>query len=64
MTPAAFTLELLRDAGWCADVVERYVEAAKIRRDFIGCVDVIAFRPGFPVLGVQATTADHARSMS
>jgi hypothetical protein len=57
MTPTARTLDHLRRAGFIAEVVERWIPRANIRKDFLGCVDIIAFhrsRPG--IVGVQATS--------
>lgn len=59
MTPTARTLALLRDRGYLADVAERWIPRANVRRDLFGCIDVVAIRAGCAVLGVQATTADH-----
>jgi hypothetical protein len=59
MTPAARTLQLLRRHGYQAAVVERWIPQAGKRVDLFGCIDVIAVKPGEPVLGVQATTLDH-----
>ncbi len=60
-SPTARTLVLLRRRGYTADVVERFVAGAGergqgVRRDFLHCIDVIAAKPGAPILGVQATT--------
>jgi hypothetical protein len=44
---------------WTRCVVERWLAAVKRRKDFLGCVDVIACRRGEPVLGVQATSASN-----
>ena len=60
MTPTARTLTRLRDLGYHADVVERWLPRANVRRDLFGCIDVVAVHPHDRViLGVQATTAAH-----
>jgi hypothetical protein len=56
MSPTQRTLRLLRAEGWAAEVVERWLPGANVRRDLFGCVDVVAVRPG-QVLGVQCCTA-------
>ena len=57
-SPTALTLHALRASGYTADVVERFVAAANIRRDWGGFGDVLAAGRGEIVL-VQCTTADH-----
>lgn len=61
MTPTQRTLKHLRDAGYLAEVVERWIPGANIRRDLFGFVDVLAIRDG-EVLGVQATSRDNVAS--
>lgn len=58
MSPTARTLKLLRDDGWLADVVERWIPRAKIRKDLFGLIDILAIRDG-EVLAVQTTTASN-----
>jgi hypothetical protein len=61
MTPMARTLKLLRQQGFVADVVERWIPHAGIKRDLFGCLDVVAVHPALPgVLGVQTTTRGNA----
>jgi hypothetical protein len=69
-SPTARTLALLRADGWIAEVVEKWIPFAKIRKDFAGCIDIICFRPpreidigstqsepaGAGIVGVQATS--------
>src|SRR5690606_37554474 len=43
-SPTARTLAWLREQGWDADVVERWVPGAKVRRDFLGFADILAIR--------------------
>lgn len=57
MSPTARSLAYLRKAGFVAEVVEKWIPGANIRRDFLGIIDILAFRPGSPVMvGVQATS--------
>jgi hypothetical protein len=58
MTPTARSLAHLRTLGYVAEVVERWIPGANIRRDLFGFGDVLAIRAG-EVLLVQATTGDH-----
>lgn len=55
MTPTQRTLKHLRDLGYLAEVVEKWVPGANIRRDLFGFVDVLAIRPG-ETLAVQCTS--------
>jgi hypothetical protein len=60
MSPTARSLSHLRKCGYVADVAERFIAHAGIRRDFLGFVDIIAVSRREPgVLAVQATTLDH-----
>ena len=60
MTPTARSLDLLREMGYTAEVVERWVPGAKIRRDLFGFADVLGCHAKFGVLAIQCTTGDHA----
>jgi hypothetical protein len=61
MTPTARTLAALRAQGYIAATVEKWIPRMKRRVDLFGCIDILAFKADVPgVLGVQATTADHA----
>jgi hypothetical protein len=57
-SPTALTLRHLREQGWTAEVVERWVPGANVRKDLLGFVDVLAIRGG-EVLAVQTTTASN-----
>lgn len=60
MTPTARTLTRLRALGYTADVCERWVAQAGIRRDLFGAFDVVALRRGtVGVLAVQTTTGSN-----
>jgi len=59
-SPTSRSLAYLRDLGYQAKVVERWNPYAKIRQDLFG-VDILALKPGEPVLVIQATTgSNHA----
>jgi carbonic anhydrase len=58
VSPTQRTLEKLRDAGYLAQVVERWNPHAKVRNDLFGFIDVLAIRDG-EILGVQATSRDN-----
>lgn len=55
MTPTSRTLKHFRDAGWLAEVVERWIPRVNIRRDFAGCIDIICYGDK-GILGIQATS--------
>ena len=55
MTPTQLTLRKLRADGWLAEVVERWVPGANVRKDLFGFVDILALRDG-ETLAVQATS--------
>ena len=57
MSPTGRTLKLLRSWGYTCEVCERWVPRLNIRRDLLHCADVIAFKPGEPILLVQVTSA-------
>jgi hypothetical protein len=63
MTPTARSLAYLRRRGYLADVAERWIPGANIRRDLFGCIDIAAIgRDLAGVLGVQATTIGNMSS--
>jgi hypothetical protein len=56
-SPTKKTLDRLQQQGYCAEVVERWVPQANVRRDLFHCIDVIALHRREPgVLAIQATT--------
>jgi len=56
-SPTELSLKLLRSEGYTCEVVERWVPAAKVRKDFLGIIDILAFKPDeFGVLGIQCTS--------
>ena len=54
-SPTQRTLALLRKGGWTAEVVEKWIPGANIRKDLFGFIDVVAIR-GKEILGVQCTS--------
>jgi hypothetical protein len=48
---------MLRADGWTAQVVESWIPRLNIRRDLWGIGDVLAMKPGEPLLLVQCTSA-------
>ncbi len=61
-SPTQRSLKVLRDADWTVDVVERWIRNPKhpaggFRKDFLGCADLVALKPGERVLFVQTTDA-------
>lgn len=54
-SPTELTLAFLRTDGWLAEVVERWIPGANIRKDLWGFGDVIAIR-GTETLLVQTTS--------
>ncbi len=55
-SPTQLTLKHLRDQGWTAEIVEHWNPHARIRRDLLGFIDVLAVR-GPETLAVQTTSA-------
>jgi hypothetical protein len=63
MSPTARSLMHLRKSGYVADVVERWIAQAGVRKDFLGFADILAFSPHEPgVLAVQATSLSNISS--
>ena len=54
-SPTQRTLALLRKEGWTAEVTEKWIPGATIRRDLFGFIDVLAIR-GKEIIGVQSTS--------
>jgi len=54
-TTTGRTLKRLREMGWDAAVVERYLAVCRVRQDMFGFADVLAFSED-RVLAVQTTT--------
>ena len=62
MSPTERALKHLRKLGYQAQVVEKWNAFAKIRKDLFDCIDIVAVRPGLPVLGVQCTSHSNISS--
>jgi hypothetical protein len=59
-SPTARTLKVLREAGWPAQVVERWCQFSRKRKDLFGCIDIVALIKG-RIVGIQACAgASHA----
>jgi hypothetical protein len=56
MSPTQRSLQLLRKRGYLAEVVEKWIPGANIRKDLWGWCDVVGIKRGETV-AVQATTA-------
>jgi hypothetical protein len=59
ISPTARTLMLLRQEGYLAEVVEKWIPGANIRRDLFGFVDVLAIDANGSTLAVQATSGSN-----
>lgn len=57
-SPTSRSLELLRAEGWIAEVVERWIPGANIRKDLFGFGDILCLREGQTML-VQTTSASN-----
>lgn len=59
-SPTAKSLSYLRRLGFVAGPVERFIAAINRRRDFLGCIDIIAASPRDRViLALQVTSMGH-----
>ena len=59
-SPTQRSLKRLREEGYHAGIVEKYIQAIHARKDLFGWIDIVAIHPGKTgVLGVQTTTGDH-----
>jgi hypothetical protein len=57
-SPTSRSLEDLRDRGYTAEVVEKWIPATRRRKDLFGFGDILALRPG-EVTIVQTTSDDN-----
>lgn len=55
-SPTQRSLNYLRKNGCLADVVEKWIPFARIRKDLFGFVDILAIDECGNVLGIQATS--------
>jgi len=61
MKATARSLAVLREMGYAAEVVERFIPHTKTRKDLFGVGDVLAIHPREGILLVQCTSgANHA----
>lgn len=60
-SPTSRSLDLLRKQGYLADVVERWIPGANIRKDLFGFIDIVAIKDG-EIRGIQATTGSNCSS--
>jgi hypothetical protein len=63
MSPTQRSLAHLKALGHAAKILERWNAFAKVRQDVFGA-DLIGFKPGEPVLVIQATWKDLRRRSS
>lgn len=54
-SPTQLSLETLRKDGWIAEVVEKWIPGANIRKDLWGWCDIVAIKDG-QTLAVQTTS--------
>jgi len=59
VSPTQRTLAALRDEGWHAEVVEKWIPGANIRKDLWGFADILCLRAGSVPLVVQCTSASN-----
>lgn len=60
MTPTQRTLKLMRERGWIAEVTERWIPGANIRKDLWTFCDVLCIHPeSGEILAVQTTSASN-----
>ena len=55
-SPTSRTLKLIRDLGYSAEVTEKWIPGAYIRKDLFGFIDIIAIKLDEPDVGIQATS--------
>jgi len=58
-SPTERSLKQLRKWGCQAEVVEKWISQAMVRKDLWGCVDILAMTEEDGSLGVQATTRNN-----
>ena len=56
MSPTALTLRYLRRSGYLAEIVERWIPGANIRKDLFSVGDIMAATVDLPPLLVQCTS--------
>lgn len=58
MSPTARSLAHLRELGYRPAVVEKTIPRTFVKQDCFG-VDILALKPGEPILAVQCTSGSH-----
>jgi hypothetical protein len=58
MSPTQRSKHYLEHLGYRVAIVEKWNPFARVRQDLFG-VDVLALKPGTPILAVQVTTGAH-----
>lgn len=57
-SPTQRSLAEMRKRGYLADVVEKWIPGARIRRDLYGFIDLLCIKEG-EICGVQTTSDGH-----
>ena len=57
-SPTQRSLKLIRERGYLAEVVEKWIPGANVRKDLWGWCDVVALKAG-ETLAIQATSASN-----
>ena len=59
-SPTSRSLEVMRERGYFAEVVERWIPGANVRKDFAGFIDILCIhRERGDIVGVQATSGSN-----
>lgn len=61
MSPTQRTLKRFREAGYMCEVVERWCQFSKRRKDLFGFVDIVAVKEG-RIVAIQATSGGNTAS--
>ncbi len=59
LSPTQYALKKFRDLGYTMAITERWNPYAKIRQDLFGFIDLLAIKPGEPVIAIQATSTSN-----
>lgn len=62
MSPTQRSLALMRERGFYAEVVERWIPGANIRRDLWHCLDILCLGDNGELVGVQSTSLPNIAS--
>ncbi len=54
MSPTQRSIAKLKKMGYRPAIVERWNQFAHIRQDLYGFIDILAIKPGEPILAIQA----------